>query len=153
MPPKRGKNIKVKKTDSEIKESDIIEPPELEDVELDNDDEDELPEYDNDNDNDNTKEKYEYKPVYNREIIFIHPENRKSSEIMTRFEYSNVISTRARQIELGGSIFTNVDNLSDPIKMAEKEVMDKKCPLDIIRYISENIAEKWHVNEMGIPEI
>ena len=149
MPPKKNKGGTKKKSEINNEELISIEQPELEDVELDNNDEAELPEYDNDNDN--IKEKYEYKPIINREVIFIHPENRKTSEIMTMFEYTNVISTRARQIELGGTVFTDINNLSDPIKIAEKEVKDKRCPLDINRYISENIAEKWHVNEMGIP--
>jgi len=39
--------------------------------------------------------------------------------------------------------------------MAKKELIDKKCPLSIIRVRTTNgqttIAEKWHVNEMAIP--
>jgi len=151
MPPKKSKTKIKKNTNDDIKVLEMIEQPELEDVYINNiSDEEELPEYENVNNK--VKEKYEYKPVINKEIIFLHPKNRKTSEIMTSFEFTNVISIRARQIELGGSVFTDVDNLLDPIKMAEKEVRDKKCPLGIIRHLSENIAEKWQVNEMGIPE-
>lgn len=94
-----------------------------------------------------------YKPVIREEIIYVAPENRTTSEIMTRFEYAYVIATRARQFELGGEPFTDVDNITDYKEMAIKEVADKKCPLDIVRKIFDKTAERWHVNEMGIPII
>jgi len=101
----------------------------------------------------NDKELYEYKPVINQEIIYLTSENRKTSEIMTMFEYTEIIGHRAKQIENGGPCFTNVEGITDPIKMAEKELRDRKCPLDIIRKLSNNVAELWHANEMGFVEI
>lgn len=96
-------------------------------------------------------EKYEYKPVVNTEIVFLDPVNRVTSECMTRFEYTEIISQRAKQIENGGPCFTDTDGISDPIEMAKKELCDKKCPLNIIRPITNFVAEKWSVNEMAIP--
>lgn len=112
-------------------------------------DKEEIPELTTDV-NQSLKERYEYNPVVRTEIVYLTPENRKTSEIMTRFEYTEIISQRAKQIENGGPCYTDVDDLTDPIDMAEKEVRDKKCPLDIIRMISANVAELWHANEMGV---
>lgn len=127
------------------------------------DGEDVVPDLDDDNDADNdvdveTEEKtelterYEYQPVVRKEIVYVTPENRVTSEIMTRYEYTEVISIRAKHIEDGGQCFTDVGNITDPIEMAEKELRDRKCPLDITRMLSDNVAELWHVNEMGFTE-
>ena len=96
------------------------------------------------------KERYEYKPIITSEIVFVTPENRITSEIMTKFEMCAIISERAKQIENGGSVYTDVTGLSDPLEMATKELKDKKCPLDIIRPITEIIHERWHANELAV---
>ena len=97
------------------------------------------------------KERYEYTPTCVRTITYVLPENRRTSEILTKFECTEIISTRAVQIEQGGTCFTNTDLLSDPLQMARKELMDKKCPLDVIRAITNDVFERWHANEMALP--
>jgi DNA-directed RNA polymerase I, II, and III subunit RPABC2 len=100
-------------------------------------------------------DKYKYKPLTEIKTIYVNPENRITSEVMTKFEYCQVIGIRAKQLEDYDNPFTDVGDISDPIEMAKKEIMDKKCPLSIIRVRTTNgtttIAEKWQVNEMAIP--
>lgn len=91
-------------------------------------------------------EKYENE--IQKEIIIVPSQYRRTSEVMSKFEYTDVISNRAKQIENGSIVFTDVGSESDPIKMAEIEIRMKKCPLSIERMISNNIAEVWAVNEM-----
>jgi len=93
-------------------------------------------------------DKYEFNPVLQKEIFFLRPEQRITSEIITKYELCRVISIRAKQIEKDNIIFTDVSGITDPIKMAEKEIYDRKCPLSIIRKLNNNTAEKWDVNEM-----
>jgi DNA-directed RNA polymerase I, II, and III subunit RPABC2 len=97
------------------------------------------------------KERYEYKPVIRTQITFVTPENRITSEILTKFECADIISVRSKQIENGGMCFADVQELTDPLDMARKELIDKKCPLDVIRSITDKVFERWHVNEMVIP--
>lgn len=91
---------------------------------------------------------YAYKPATKREFVYLSDINRKTSEVMTDFEYADVISIRAQQLTNGGICFTNVDGIDDCILMAEKEVKDKCCPLSIIRMHTDTMGEKWDVNEM-----
>ena len=86
-----------------------------------------------------------------KEIIVVPKQYRKTSEVITKFEYTDVTSNRAKQIENGSTIFTDIKDESDPIKMAEMEIRMKRCPLSIRRMISNNICEIWDVNEMLIP--
>lgn len=94
-------------------------------------------------------DKYEIETHKN--IIIVPPEYRKTSEIMTEYEFTEVISHRAKQIENGSPVFTDVGNETDPIKMAELEIKRKKCPLAIRRIHNGLVAEVWHVNEMLVP--
>ncbi len=86
-----------------------------------------------------------------KEDKVVPPEERITSEIMTHAEYTRVVGERAKQIENGSTIFIVLKNDHDPIRIAEKEIKQKKCPLKITRYLTQNIKEEWNVNEMVIP--
>jgi DNA-directed RNA polymerase I, II, and III subunit RPABC2 len=78
-------------------------------------------------------------------------DKRITSEIMTLAEYTRVLSERAKQIENGSVIFVDLNGETNLVKIAEMEILQKKCPMKIIRYITTNIKEIWEVNEMLIP--
>jgi len=92
-----------------------------------------------------------YETEMHKEIIVIPNNYRRTSEVITKFEYTDVTSNRAKQIENGSPIFVDIKSESDPIKMAELEIRLKRCPLSIRRMISNNICEIWDVNDMIIP--
>ena len=80
-------------------------------------------------------------------------ENKITNNILTEYEYSKCIGLRASQIEKGGKIFTNYDNLSNPIDIAVKEFKEKKTPLVLVRHIrnedDKKIVEKWDLSKMS----
>lgn len=92
-----------------------------------------------------------YETELHREIIIVPKNYRKTSEVITKFEFTDVVSNRAKQIENGGHIFVDIGDEDNPIKMAELEVRMKRCPLSVRRMVSTNIAEIWDVNEMSVP--
>lgn len=94
-----------------------------------------------------------YKNEIHQDIIIIPNEHRKTSEIITKFEFTDITSNRAKQIENGSKIFVDIGDEDNPIKMAELEIKMKQCPMSIRRFISNNIAEIWNVNEMIIPYV
>ena len=85
--------------------------------------------------------------------IYIIPANkRKTSQVITDFEYTRILSERAQEIQNGSPIFVNIgDKYMDEIEIAKLEIRLKKCPLMIKRMYNETIAELWEVNEMDIP--
>lgn len=105
----------------------------------------------NENINFNIYDPDKYVNETHQEIIIIPNEHRKTSEVITKFEYTDVISNRAKQIENGSKIFVDIGVEDNPIVMAEMEIKMKQCPLSIMRFISNNIAEIWNVNEMIVP--
>jgi DNA-directed RNA polymerase I, II, and III subunit RPABC2 len=92
-------------------------------------------------------------PTFPTEIKYkiVNPEDRITSNIMMLYEYTEILSIRSTQIQNGQQVYTNVDGLDDPVKMAEKEITDKRCPLSVRRYINNYEVEDWEVNEMTKP--
>lgn len=92
----------------------------------------------------------EYKLDSIKDITIVAPEDRITSDIMTVAEYCEVVGNRAKHIENSKNfiVFTNVEGETDPIKMAKKEIKDKRCPLSIIRMYGDRIGEVWEVNEL-----
>jgi DNA-directed RNA polymerase I, II, and III subunit RPABC2 len=83
--------------------------------------------------------------------VVVPDDKRITSEIMTKAEYTRVISERAKQIENGSPIFTDYGTETNLINIAKKEIQEKKCPMKITRYITPHIKEIWRVNECIIP--
>ena len=118
------------------------------------DDEDEDLDLDDDVDGSILKTQFELEQKEsNNDIVHIVPSNqRMTSEKMTSYEVAEVINFRAVNISQGAPVYTNVDGLTDPIDMAKKELIDRKCPLYIKRPVGHNehgiLVEKWSCNEM-----
>ena len=91
---------------------------------------------------------------YYRTVVIVPDEERITSDIMTMFELSEIIGLRAQQIAMKETVFTNVDNLTNTRDMAIKELIDRKCPLSIVRIVKKGIKqmkEIWACNDMGFP--
>ncbi len=91
------------------------------------------------------------------QTLFVPPEQRRTKGIMTKFEFSQVLSTRAQQISDGSPIFVSTGNLTSVNAIALKEIKEKKCPLTIQRVLTHyangnKLAELWEVNELAIPD-
>lgn len=105
-----------------------------------------------------------FNPTMYRTVVVVAPENRVTSNVMSLFEFAQIIAVRAKEITDGGICFTDVDGISKPEEMAKKELRDKRCPLTVVRhlYCSDNtahitgdprqIVEHWPANEMTIAE-
>ena len=94
-----------------------------------------------------------YTPESKKEIKIVPRDQRKTSDRLSIYEYTEVISVRARQLENPSSQgFTKFDPSMTPIAKAEKEIKDRRCPLSIRRMLHDNLCEIWDVNEMVPPE-
>lgn len=96
------------------------------------------------NENENNDMKYE---------IIVKSENRITSNILSIYEFIELISIRASQISNGSDVFTDINDISDPIEMAKKELIDNRCPLYVKRHIGLNKYELWSPNVMCKPKL
>ena len=83
-----------------------------------------------------------------KKIIVVKPENRITSNILQMNEITRIISIRAKEIDKGAPVFTDVEGLSDPIHKAAKELFDGRCPLVVRRRRGNtNLYEDWNIVE------
>lgn len=83
----------------------------------------------------------------------VNSEDRITSNIITIYEITELIGVRSTQISQGSPIFTDVKNITNPIEMAKKEILDNKCPLYIKRNIGLDKYELWDPNTMIKPKM
>lgn len=90
-----------------------------------------------------------------KDIVIVQDHLRRTSQIITREEKTEAIGARATMIEINPWVLTDYGTLSSPIKIAEKEFMDRKSPLILERIILETDneihVEHWKVREMSFP--
>jgi DNA-directed RNA polymerase subunit K/omega len=128
-------------TDEEPEEPELEPEQEVEGEEYESEDEDDI-------------DDEEYKKLYLSDIkeIKIVPENeRMTSNYLQLHEYTELIGNRARHIEKGADIYVDGTGLDDPIKIAKKELWERKFPLNLNRDFREtNTREIWNPNTMTL---
>lgn len=80
--------------------------------------------------------------------LIVHPDERITSNYLSKLEYSYVIGLRAEDISKGAPIYVDYKGLSDPIDIANKELYDNKFPISVKRHIGLNKYEIWDCNEL-----
>lgn len=79
------------------------------------------------------------------------PPQRVTSQYMTKYERARVLGVRAMQISRNAPILVEVDpNDTDPMHIAEKELMERKLPFLIRRYLPDGSHEDWSMDELVI---
>lgn len=90
-----------------------------------------------------------------KDLVIVPDHLRRTSQIITREEKTEAIGIRATMIETNPRVFTDYGALSCPIKIAEKEFMDRRSPLILERISWETDTkihiEQWKVREMAFP--
>ena len=68
---------------------------------------------------------------------------------LTKFEKVKVIGIRAEQISLGAPPCVDIENLTEPLEIAEKEFKEHKIPIIIIRKFPNGKIVQLPVSEMN----
>jgi len=92
-----------------------------------------------------------------RNVIKIPDEERRTSRLMTIYEYTEAIGIRISQIENKSEIFTDYTGLKNNRQIATKEMVDRRNPLIVRRVVKtegNNVYEEhWKVCEMIFPKV
>mmetsp|Transcript_42182 Transcript_42182/g.30361 ORF Transcript_42182/g.30361 Transcript_42182/m.30361 type:complete len:104 (+) Transcript_42182:125-436(+) len=76
--------------------------------------------------------------------------DRITSKFMTKYERARILGTRALQISKNAPLMIDPENESDPYKLAEMELSEKKIPFIVRRYLPDSSFEDWKVSELYI---
>jgi len=71
---------------------------------------------------------------------------------MTKYERARVLGTRALQISMNAPLKVDPEGMTDPLDIAMKELLEKKIPFTIRRFLPDGSYEDWNVDELIIPE-
>ena len=96
-----------------------------------------------------------------------------TTKYMTKYERARILGTRALQIRydaqlcvatgeryrcsadcnprsMNAPIMVDLEGETDPLKIAIKELKEKKIPINVRRYLPDNSYEDWSVSELTI---
>lgn len=77
-------------------------------------------------------------------------DKRTTTPFMTKYERARVLGTRALQISMCAPIMVELENETDPLQIAMKELKSRKIPLIIRRYLPDGSCEDWSIDELII---
>jgi DNA-directed RNA polymerase I, II, and III subunit RPABC2 len=75
---------------------------------------------------------------------------RVTTRYLTKYERARVLGTRALQVSLNAPVMVDLDGETDPLRIAEKELRERKIPIIIRRYLPDGSHEDWGVDELII---
>lgn len=73
---------------------------------------------------------------------------RITTKYLTKYERARVLGTRALQISMNAPVMVDLDGETDSLKIAEKELRERKIPIIIRRYLPDGSYEDWSVDEL-----
>mmetsp|Transcript_21653 Transcript_21653/g.31514 ORF Transcript_21653/g.31514 Transcript_21653/m.31514 type:complete len:129 (+) Transcript_21653:68-454(+) len=75
---------------------------------------------------------------------------RVTTRYMTKYERARVLGTRALQISMNAPVMVDIEGETDALKIAMKELRERKIPMIIRRYLPDNSFEDWSLDELII---
>ena len=67
---------------------------------------------------------------------------------MTKYERARILGSRALQISKNAPLMVDDGDESDPYKLAEHELNEKKIPFIVRRYLPDGSYEDWKVADL-----
>ena len=77
-------------------------------------------------------------------------EDRISPPFLTKYERARILGARALQISKNAPLCLDAEGETDPYKIAEKELQERKIPFIIRRYLPDGSYEDWKLTELTI---
>ena len=80
----------------------------------------------------------------------IDKSKRITTRYMTKYERARVLGTRALQISMNAPVLVDVAGETDALRIAVKELTERKIPMIIRRYLPDESFEDWSLDELII---
>jgi DNA-directed RNA polymerases I, II, and III subunit RPABC2 len=87
-------------------------------------------------------------PPQSSDVKAIDKKDRVTTKYMTKYERSRVLGTRALQISMNAPVMVDIAGETDPLKIAMKELRERKIPMIIRRYLPDGCYEDWNLDEL-----
>ena len=77
----------------------------------------------------------------------LNSHNKQTKPFLTKYERARIIGVRAEQLANGFNSSVNTEGMTDVVKIAEKELKERKLPLIIQRTLPDGTTEYWRLDE------
>jgi DNA-directed RNA polymerase I, II, and III subunit RPABC2 len=75
-------------------------------------------------------------------------EDRITPPFLTKYEKARILGVRATQIGRNSPIYVDPGDETDPLVIAEKELVEGRIPFIVRRYLPDNSYEDWPLKEL-----
>lgn len=83
----------------------------------------------------------------------IHSRKKETQPFMSRFEFTKLVGIRAQQLSCGMQPCVSFDpEITNTEFIAVQELLQRKMPLIVRRYLPNGLYEDWRVDELMIPD-
>ena len=90
-------------------------------------------------------------PVTSTTTGLVAPNTTKiTTRYLTKYERARLLGTRALQLSMNAPPLVELDGETDPLKIAAKELRERKLPLIVRRYLPDGSFEDWSLDELII---
>lgn len=76
--------------------------------------------------------------------------SKKTIPILTKYERARIIGLRAQQIARGAPLYIDRGLETEPIRLAEMELVERKLPFIVRRRLPNDSFEDWKLSELTI---
>merc|ERR1712232_1488261 len=73
---------------------------------------------------------------------------RKTTPYLTKYERTRVLGARAMQISMNAPVMVELGGETDPLLIAEKELLERVIPFIVRRFLPDGTYEDWKVSEL-----
>lgn len=73
-----------------------------------------------------------------------------TTRYLTKYERARLLGTRALQLSMNAPPLVELEGETDPLKIAGKELRERKLPLIVRRYLPDGSFEDWSLDELII---
>ena len=80
--------------------------------------------------------------------VSVAKSERVTTKYLTKYEKARVLGTRALQISMNAPVMVDLDGETDPLRIAEKELRERKIPIIIRRFLPDGSHEDWSIDEL-----
>ena len=71
------------------------------------------------------------------------PQEQITMQYLTKYERARVLGTRALQSSMNAPVMVDLEGETDPLKIAQKELRERKIPIVNRRYLPDGSFEDW----------
>ena len=75
-------------------------------------------------------------------------DDRRTTRYMSKYERARILGTRALQISMNAPVMVDIEGLTDPLAIAEKELEKGLIPIIVRRFLPDGTHEDWSIREL-----